>query len=193
MFNGGNGMNLDKAIHGRRAVREYMPDSVDEQTIRGLIDAAIQAPSAVNQQPWRFSVIRSRSLLDRISHEAKIYMLATTAPGQLSEQLLSHLRNPEFQIFYHASALVVISAANAGLWAVEDCALAAQNLMLTAFAAKLGSCWIGFAQKFLGTEVGKSLIECPSEWAPVAPIIIGHPAAAAVPVPRKEPLIKWID
>ena len=42
-------MNLDKAINGRRAVREYAPDSVDERTIRALIDAAIQAPSAVNQ------------------------------------------------------------------------------------------------------------------------------------------------
>lgn len=116
-------MNLDKAINGRRAVREYTPDSVDEQRIRALIDAAIQAPSAVNQQPWRFSVIRNHGLLDQISHEAKIYMLATTAPDQLSEQLLSHLRDPGFQIFYHAPALVVISAANAGLWAVEDCAL----------------------------------------------------------------------
>jgi len=186
-------MNLDKAINGRRAVREYTPDGVDERTIRALIDAAIQAPSAINQQPWRFSVIRNQGLLDQISHEAKIYMLATTEPEQLSEQLLSHLRDPAFQIFYHAPALVVISAANAGLWAIEDCTLAAQNLMLSAFAAKLGSCWIGFAQKFLGTKVGKSLIECPSEWVPVAPIIIGHPAAPAVPVPRKEPIIKWID
>lgn len=138
-------MNLDKAVNGRRAVREYTLDRIDERTIRALIDAAIQAPSAVNQQPWRFSVVRNQVLLDRISHEAKIYMLATTAPEQLSEQLLSHLRDPAFQIFYHAPALIVISAANAGLWAVEDCALAAQNLMLTAFAAKLGSCWIGFA------------------------------------------------
>lgn len=186
-------MNLDEAIHGRRAVREYRPDSVSEPMIRTLIEAAVQAPSAVNQQPWRFSVIRNQTLLDRISHEAKIYVLATMAPNQFSEQLLSHLRNPAFHIFYHAPALVVISAAKADLWAVEDCALAAQNLMLTAFAAKLGSCWIGFAQKYLGTEVGKSLIECPSEWVPVAPIIIGHPAAPAAPVPRKEPIIRWVD
>jgi nitroreductase len=186
-------MNLDKAIHGRRAVREYKRDGIDEQTIRGLIDAAIQAPSAINQQPWGFTVVRDQHLLDQISHEAKIYMLATTPPDQLPEQLLSHLRNPEFQIFYHAPALVVISADNAGLWAIEDCALAAQNMMLAAYAAKLGSCWIGFAQKFLGTEVGKSLIGCPSKWVPVAPIIIGHQATPAVPVPRKEPIIKWID
>ena len=187
-------MQLDKAIHGRRAVRAYTRDRVDQGTIRSLIDAAIQAPSAINQQPWRFSIVSNQALLDKISHEAKIYMLATTQPDRLSEQLLSHLRNPEYQIFYHAPALIVISAMNdAGLWAVEDCALAAQNLMLAAFAARLGSCWIGFAQKFLGTEVGKSLIECPSEWLPVAPIIIGHPASVAVAVPRMEPIIKWVD
>ncbi|HZR72486.1 nitroreductase [Bradyrhizobium sp.] len=186
-------MNLDKAINGRRAVREYTRDSVSEQTIRGLIDAAIQAPSAVNQQPWGFTIVRNQSLLDRISHEAKVYMLATTPANGLSEQMMLHLRNPEFQIFYHAPALIIISADGPGPWAVEDCALAAQNLMLAAFAANLGSCWIGFAQKFLGTEAGKSLIRCPSPWIPVAPIIIGHPAAPAAPVPRKEPIIKWVD
>ena len=87
-------MNLDKAIHGRRAVREYTRDDVDEQTIRGLIDAAIQAPSAINEQSWAFTVVRNQGLLDQISHEAKIYMLATTPADILSEQLLSHLRDP---------------------------------------------------------------------------------------------------
>jgi nitroreductase len=186
-------MNLDKAIYGRRAVREYSRDVVDEHTIRSLIEAAIQAPSAINQQPWGFTVVRNRQLLDQISREAKAYMLATTPPTGLSEQLLSHLRAPEFHIFYHAPALIVISADAAGPWAVEDCALAAQNLMLSAFAAELGSCWIGFAQKFLGTEAGKHLINCPSEWVPVAPIIIGYPDAIPAPVSRKEPIIKWVD
>lgn len=186
-------MNLDQAIYGRRAVREYSRDGVSEQTIRSLIDAAIQAPSAIDRQPWGFTVVRSQTLLDRISREAKQFMLSTTPVGGLSEQLLSHLRNPEFQIFYHAPALVVISAVVKGPWVIEDCALAAQNLMLAAYAANLGSCWIGFAQKFLGTDAGKSLTGCPLEWVPVAPIIIGHPAAPAAPVPRKEPIVRWVD
>ena len=41
-------MNLDEAITGRRAVREYTAQTVEERTIRGLIDAAVAAPSAVN-------------------------------------------------------------------------------------------------------------------------------------------------
>ncbi|MGP8122282.1 MAG: nitroreductase family protein [Xanthobacteraceae bacterium] len=186
-------MNLDKAIAGRRSVRDFTSEAVDEQTLRALIDAAMQAPSAVNQQPWTFTVVRNQALLDQISHEAKIYMMATMPADSHSAQFQAHLSDPNFQIFYHAPALIVISVAAPGAWAVEDCALAAENLMLAAFAARLGSCWIGFAQKFLGTEVGKSLLGCPAEWLPVAPIIVGHPKSAPPPVARKEPVVRWVD
>jgi nitroreductase len=60
-------MDLQDAILGRRAVREYTGQAVDEGTIRRLVAAAVQAPSAVNQQPWTFVVVRERSRLDRIS------------------------------------------------------------------------------------------------------------------------------
>jgi nitroreductase len=53
--------------------------------------------------------------------------------------LQSTLENPDLDIFYHAPALVVISAPE-GTWIVEDCALAAENLMLAACAAELGTC-----------------------------------------------------
>jgi nitroreductase len=73
-------MDLNVAITGRRAVREYTAQAVDEKSIRALINAAIQAPSAVNQQPWTFTVVRDQSVLDRISREAKSHMLATMPP-----------------------------------------------------------------------------------------------------------------
>ena len=44
-------MDISEAIRGRRAVREFTTQSVDESMLRELIDAAIQAPSAINQQP----------------------------------------------------------------------------------------------------------------------------------------------
>src|SRR3954468_7412184 len=94
-------------------------------------------PSAVNQQPWLFTVIRDKALLTRISQEAKAHMLRTSAAALASHHFQSILENPEFDIFYHAPALVVISAP-AGPWIVEDCALAAENLMLAAHAAGLG-------------------------------------------------------
>jgi nitroreductase len=81
-------MDFMQAIYSRRAVREFMAESVDEKTLRQLIDAAIQAPSAVNEQPWLFSVVLNMELLSRISHEAKTHMVKTTPAG-----LLSHSRH----------------------------------------------------------------------------------------------------
>jgi hypothetical protein len=63
-------MDLKEAIYRRRAVRNFTAESIDKKTLRQLIDAAIQTPSAVNQQPWSFSVVREKTLLSRISREA---------------------------------------------------------------------------------------------------------------------------
>ena len=51
-------MDLNEAIMGRRSVRDYSAQPVDEPTIGRLIDAAVHAPSAVNQQPYIFTVVR---------------------------------------------------------------------------------------------------------------------------------------
>jgi len=88
--------------------------------------------------------------------------------------------------------LILISARSPGPWIVEDCALAAQNLMLVAHAERLGSCWIGFAQSFLNSLEGKKIAGLAEACVPVAPIIVGHAKAAAPPVPRRNPDIFWI-
>ena len=186
-------MNLKEAIDSRRAIREYTAAAVEEQTIRDLIGAAIMAPSAVNEQPWTFTVVRDRNVLDRFSSEAKAHMLASPdfSESHHSAHFASMLGDPEFNIFYHAPVLVIISAAAAGPWAVVDCTLAAENLMLAAHGVGLGSCWIGFAQSYLDTAAGKEMFDMPKGWLPVAPIIIGHPKGVAPAVPRKEPVIHW--
>ena len=186
-------MNLKEALDSRRAMREYTAAAVEEQTIRDLIGAAIMAPSAVNEQPWTFTVVRDRSVLDRFSSQAKALMLASPdfSRDHHSGHFASVLGDPEFNIFYQAPVLIVISAALAGPWAVVDCTLAAENLMLAAHGAGLGSCWIGFAQAYLNTDAGKELLGMPAAWLPVAPIIIGHPKGVAPAVPRKEPVIHW--
>ncbi len=185
-------MELSQAIAGRRTVREYMPQAVDDETVLRLIGAAVQAPSAVNEQPWMFTVVRDQDILDRLSREAKAHMRATIPPGPRSEHFASLLADPDFQIFYHAPVLIVISAAAQGPWVVEDCALAAENLMLAAYAEGLGSGWIGFAQSYLNTQAGKDLLGLSLACVPVAPIIIGHPKSTPPLVPRKEPVIRWV-
>jgi len=186
-------MELLDAIYSRRAVREFTEDEVEESQLRALIDAAIQAPSAANQQPWHFTVVRDRALLARISHEAKAHMLKSSPAALVSHHFDQLLGNDAFDIFYHAPALILISSVEDGPWAVADCALAAQNLMLAARDARLGTCWIGFAQGWLGTDQGRAALGLPAGCVPVAPIIVGHPRLQEIaPVPRKAPDIQWI-
>jgi nitroreductase len=185
-------MNLQDAIAGRRSVRDYTTAAVDEATIQSLIAAAVQAPSAVNEQPWIFTVVRDQGLLDRVSRDAKAHMLATMPAGGHAGHFRSLLGDPKFQIFYHAPMLILIAGAAPGPWIVEDCALAAENLMLAAYAAGLGSCWIGFAQGYLNTAAGKDALGLPAASVPVAPIILGHPKATPPAVARKAPTVRWI-
>jgi nitroreductase len=185
-------MDLKQAIYTRRAIRAYKPEPVDESVIRAVIDAAIQAPSAINQQPWAFAVIRDKTLLATISREAKAYMLKVTPPEHLPPRFKQVLNDPTFDIFHNAPVLIVISAPTEAPWTVEDCALAAENLMLAAHGLGLGTCWIGFAQAWLGTHEGRSALRLPAGHSPYAPIILGYPSAAAPPIPRKTPEINWI-
>ena len=189
-------MEIVEAISGRRSVREYHNQAIDEKTIHRLIAAATQAPSAVNQQPWTFTVVRDQALLDRVSRDAKAHMMATMPADMGSGSRAAHFRitlsDPAYQIFYHAPALILISGNAPGPWIVEDCALAAENLMLMAYSLGLGSCWIGFAQSYLNTPAGKQALGLPESWVPVAPIIVGHPSAPVAGVVRKEPEVRWV-
>jgi nitroreductase len=185
-------VDIAEAISGRRSVRDYTSQAVDENTIHHLIDAAIKAPNAVNQQPWSFTVVRDQDVLERISHAAKSHMLATMPATAHSDHFRALLSHPDFQIFYHAPVLILISATAQGPWIVEDCTLAAENLMLAAYAAGLGTCWIGFAQGFLNTPQGKKELVLADACVPVAPIIVGYPKAAPPAVYRRPPEIRWI-
>ena len=185
-------MDLQEAIYTRRAVREFSDEPVNEKTLRQLIDAAVQAPSAVNQQPWSFCVVRDKTVLARISREAKTHMLRTSPAGLVSHHFQEILNEPNLDIFYHAPVLIVIAAVAESPWAIEDCSLAAENLMLADCGAGLGICWIGFAQTWLRTTEGKAALSLPVTYVPVAPIIVGHPKSPPPQVPRKKPEILWI-
>jgi nitroreductase len=186
-------MEVMEAIYRRRAVRSFTAAPVARSALTQLIDAAVHAPSAVNEQPWLFTVIEGRALLDEISTKAKAHFLGTSAAGLMSHHFTDTLGNREFDIFYSAPALILISAVKDGPWAVANCALAAENLMLAARSLELGTCWIGFAQGWLGTPEGKSAINLPADCLPVAPIIVGHPAADPPAVPRRPPEIRWLS
>ncbi|MEJ0052169.1 MAG: nitroreductase [Methylovirgula sp.] len=188
----GLSMDVTEAIYGRRATRNFTTAPVAADILTKLVDAAIQAPSAFNAQPWHFTIIRNLALLDRISAAAKPYMLSMLNPKSTPNGIREHLSNPDFHVFYHAPAMILISGKESE-WAVEDVGLAAENLMLAAHSAGLGTCWIGFAQPWLKTPEGKRAVELDSIYIPIAPIIVGYARETPPPVPRNPPLLQWID
>jgi nitroreductase len=185
-------MDLFEAISGRRSVRDYTTRRVDDSIIARLLESAVNAPSARNGQPWRFTVVRDRELIDRLSTETKAYLLATWSAASGDEARRARMADPARHLLHHAPALILISAVEPSTWAVEDCALAAQNLMLAAWSLGLGSCWIGYAQSYLNTPDGKRLLGLPEGCVPVAPIVLGYAASQPEPRPRNEPVVSWI-
>jgi len=174
-------------IFQRRAVRSYKPEKLDEATIRTLLEAAVQAPTAMHLEPWGFLVIQDAALLRRLSDGAKT--LAKAEPGSR----LAQRATPEFNIFYDAGTLIVICGRPVGPFVAADCWLAAENLMLAACAMGLGSCCIGFAVPILNTPSVKRELGIPDDVTAVAPIIVGVPSGVTAPVGRKAPVIlRWL-
>lgn len=143
-------MEINQAIHTRRSVRKFTPEIVSKETVNQLIDAAVQAPSAMNKQPWAFSVIQDKNLLKLISDRTKKYLLSIIDQKPYIEKYRNMFLDPDFNVFYNASTLLTIYAKPKPSSDI-DCCLAAQNIMLTANSLGLGTCWIGFAQAFLNT------------------------------------------
>jgi nitroreductase len=184
-------MDLIEAIYGRRAVRSYINKDVPLGAIRGLIEAAIQAPSALNLQPWAFVLVQGRKRLADYSERAKLHFLEHFCPGSDPRgQMREKLTEAGFNIFYDAGTLIVVYAKpNGGQFGLGDCYLAAQNLMLAAHAAGLATCPIGFAQPWLDTDEVKSDLGVPSQYTAVIPLVLGYPAENPEKPERAQPEI----
>jgi nitroreductase len=184
-------MEVLEAIHRRRAVRGYTADDVDDEAIGALIEAAIQAPSGMNRQPWLFVVVKDRALLHLWSDRAKDdlrSMVQASSVGPVQERL----DTLHSSIFHEAPVLIVICATQPDPMAAHDCCLAAQNLMLAACDRGLGTCWIGLAQPWLATADGQAALGIDPHITPIAPVIVGVPRGAPEAPPRRPADVRWI-
>lgn len=171
-------MDIKEAIYTRRSMRAYQNKPVDRALIEQCIDAAVQAPSAMNGQPWAFAVIEEPAMMNEISDRTKVHLLSLMDKMPAFERYREALSSPEFNVFYGAPALVIVlSKRDTSPIATVDCALAAQNLMLTARSLGLGTCWIGFAGIYLSSPEGRQHLGIGAEYDVQAPIIIGYPEA----------------
>jgi nitroreductase len=175
-----------EAIKSRRSIRSFEEKAVPESAIQMLLEAATYAPSAINIQPWKFTIVTNKEEMKRFSDTAKKALLQTL-PDVADEGLegfKSALKNPQYNIFYSAPLLVFISGAQSQ-FAVNDCSMAAQNMMLAAYTVGIGSCWIGTAALSANTPKGKTDLGVPEDNQVYAAIIFGYPKGGFPKAPEK--------
>lgn len=187
-------MSEIEAIYHRRAVRNYQSQTIDKPTIHLLLKAAVQAPTAMHEEPWSFVVIQNQDILNRLSDSAKTLVRhdLQDSNSQQAIHMLEFINQPDFHVFYNATSLIVVCSQFDGPFVVADCWLAAENLMLTACAKGLGTCVIGFAVSALNSKEWRDELGIPAEMTAIAPIIVGIPAGEMPLVSRKEPkILTW--
>ncbi len=157
-------MDVFEAIKGRRSIRQFTDEPIGKDALERLLDAARWAPTASNQQRWRFVVVTSPSVKE---------LIKKFAPG----------------IFVMPAAFIVICVEKepgANPWAEEtylaDCAIAAQNIMLAAYEMGIGSCpALSYAKVAI-----REILNIPEGIEPLLVITLGYPAEAPEPPPRLE-------
>ena len=193
-----------KTIRNRHSIRTFTNQPLSDDLIRVLLDSANDAPSAHNQQSWRFIVVRGDKKRD-------LAQLINARSGDFPRPASVLLRMAAKSI---ASAPVVIAVANTGdlirhgteLFKVEkemaqdffrtmeiqSSAAAVQNLLLAATSLGLGAVWLGILY-LIKDDLLRFLGEPEGEFMAVVPV--GH-ASQTSSGPKKQPVevkLKFLD
>lgn len=186
-----SGAGILKAIYSRHSVRAYSPAPLDTATVQTLLDAAVQAPTAMYEEPWAFVVLQNKQILKQLSDQAKPLFVeeARHRNAHGAAHSFAHFIRPDFDIFYGAGTLIIICAKPVSPFVPADCWLAAENLMLAASAMGLGTCVIGSAVAALNFRKVKVELGIPDEYSAIAPIIVGVPGHEKAASPRKAPMV----
>jgi len=186
-------MDVIEAIYHRRSVRHYTNQPVSAAVVNQLFDAAVQAPSSLNQQPWAFAFLGGKERLLAYSKRAKEHFFFTTLPPFGAHERGESMSDPEFNIFYDAGAALVICAVYGGLNPAEDCCLAAENIMLAAHGLGLGTAPIGVARPWMNLPEVKEELGIPPDCSVVMVLTVGYPSTITEAPARKPPdVFSWL-
>lgn len=186
-------MEVKQAIYNQGMTHKYTGEVLDERTVRDLIDAAIQAPTAMSVQPFAFVVVQNPRTLKRLSDRALDLMRHSPDFGLLPPPLQEAVADREMDVFHHAGTLIVICAKADEEHPDWECGFAAQNLMLAARSLGLGSCPIRFVSPMLDLQDVRDRLEIPEGYRPILPIVVGYPwAFPPSAVHGKPEVLSWI-
>ncbi|MCU0513052.1 MAG: nitroreductase family protein [Anaerolineae bacterium] len=182
----------------RRSIRRYTPQPVAPALLHTLLDAAAQAPSAHNRQPWRFAVVTQAAARERLARAMGARLHADLQADHVPAEVIERDVSRSYDRLTGAPALVVLCLSledmdsyrderrqhHEYVMAVQSTAMAGQNLLLAAAAHGLGACWM--CAPLFCPEVVAEALDLPEDWQPQAIITMGYPAQTRT-APR-EPL-----
>lgn len=151
-------MELFDAVMTRRSIRNFQDKPVSEDLIDKILEAAMLAPSAGNQQPWHFIIVKDRELLEQVVTFHPYAKMLGKAPV----------------------AIVVCGDPDGKKWPAfwpQDCSAATQNLLLAARGLGLGSVWTGIYPIEERVQGARKLFQIPQSIIPFAIVPIGWPDA----------------
>ncbi len=179
-----------QVIKRRRSIRKYKPEQIADSDLQAILDAAIWAPSAMNQQKWHFTVIQNKELLREITEVAREVM--KSGP----EFMAKRASDPNFNPFFHAPTVIVITGDANARFIQLDCALAAQNILLAAESLNIGSCIMTSPEIFFSTEKGQALLKrlgVPEGYKHICTVTLGYmDGERPEPKPRRENVITYL-
>lgn len=160
------------AIFERRSHRAYQDTQLTQEQLDTLLEAALASPSANNLQPWHFSVVQNRALLDRINraiHEGAM----TLDENSHSPRFM----DAGFDVFYQAPTVIFISSQSGGFKAI-DCGIAVMSIAMAAQGLGLGSVILGLPRLAFTGKHRQNLEQAlgfPEGYTFTIAIALGHP------------------
>lgn len=126
-------------ILSRRSVRTYKPEQIPDSDLNAILEAAKYAPSGMNAQGWHFTAVQNKEKLQSLNQLVKNVLLSSQV-----ERLKERASKEDFSFYHNAPTLVIVSYDKSftPALAVSDCAVALQNIFLSAHSLGISSCWV---------------------------------------------------
>ncbi|HUO31665.1 MAG TPA: nitroreductase family protein [Bryobacteraceae bacterium] len=164
----------------RQSVRQYKPDPIPAEHLRLILDAARRAPTAMNQQPWKFLVICDREKILRMKQRVIELTVKTNDPAARQKAIAS------LDGYFSAPVYVVVLTDNQCIspeFAKHDGPLAAGYLMLAARALGYGTVYIAGT---IPESVTREVLNIPARYTRVCITPLGIPDGWPPPRPKKK-------
>jgi nitroreductase len=171
-----------KTILSRRSVRAYTDKQLSQEDLDLILEAGRYAPTAHNEQPWHFTVVQNKALLDEINASSKAVMAKKD-----DEWLRMMGRDPAAHLTYNAPTVIFVSAKSDAIGMQTDTCAAVENMMLAAESLGIGSVWVGLLWFFLDLEEAPVKLQLPEGFKPCHGVAFGYASGPKLPAPLRNP------